>query len=95
MAITRDEVKHIAELAYLELKEEEVEMFTKQLGEILDYVHKLEELDTRDVDPTHHVVPMFNVMREDVVKPSLSAEDVTGIAPESEGNFVVVPRVIE
>ncbi|MFW6269164.1 MAG: Asp-tRNA(Asn)/Glu-tRNA(Gln) amidotransferase subunit GatC [Bacillota bacterium] len=92
--ITKKEVKHIAELAHLKLTEEEVETFTRQLGDILDYFEKLDELDTEDVVPTAYTIPMKNVMREDKVEPSLNQGEVLQNAPEKkQGQFRVPPIV--
>jgi len=71
--LTKEEVKHIAHLARLAISEEEAEKFTEQLGKITEYVETLNELDTTDVEPTSHVLPIVNVMREDVAKKRLGA----------------------
>lgn len=93
--ITREEVEHVARLARLELSEEEKERMTRQLDGILGYVAKLDELDTSQVEPTSHVLPMLNVMREDEVKPSLSPGDALANAPDCEPPYFRVPRIIE
>jgi len=95
MKITVKEVEYVARLAYLELGEEEKEKFTSQLNGILEYVDKLNELDTSNVEPTSHVLPIVNVFKEDKVEESYPIEDILGNAPEREGNFVKVPRVVE
>jgi len=94
MAITREEVVHVARLARLTLSPEEVELFTRQLGEILRYVAKLEEVDTHGVEPMTHVLPEPEAFREDLVSPSLSPEEALANAPGREGGAFVVPRVI-
>ncbi len=94
MALTREEVLHVAELARLSLGPDEVELFTRQLNDILAYVEKLQELDTSGVAPLAHVIPVSNAFREDEVKEGLSPDEALANAPaRQEGNFVV-PRVI-
>jgi len=93
--ITRGEVEHVARLARLALSEEEKELMTRQLDRILGYVDKLNELDTTQVEPTSHVLPMENVMREDAVRPSLSQDEALANAPDKEHPFFRVPRIIE
>ncbi len=93
--ITRKEVDHVARLARLELSEDEKETMTRQLDRILGYVDKLNELDTSTVEPTSHVIPMVNVMREDEVRPSLAPDDAMSNAPDREDAFFRVPRIIE
>lgn len=94
MALTREEVLHVAQLARLALEPAEVELFTRQLNDILAYVEKLQELDTTGVTPMAHVLPVFNAFREDEVKTGLPREEALDNAPErAEGNFVV-PRII-
>ncbi len=93
--ITRKEVDHVARLARLALSEEERELMTRQLDRILGYVDKLNELDTAQVEPTSHVIPMENVMREDAVRPSLAQDDALANAPNRDGTFFRVPRIIE
>ena len=94
MALTREEVLHVAELARLSLSPEEIELFTVQLNEILEYVEKLQELDTSGVAPLAHVIPLFNVFREDQVRASLSLDAVLENAPAREDGNFLVPRVI-
>ncbi len=95
MSITKEEVLHVAHLARLEFDEEEVERFTEQLGEILSYVAKLNELETQEIEPTYHALKLSNVFREDEVKESLPPEKVLQNAPEREDHFFVVPKVIK
>ena len=94
-AITLEEVEHVANLARLEFNEEELDQFTHQLGRILDYIGKLNELDTTDVPPTSHVLPIHNVSKEDAVKPSYDRELVFATAPKTEEGHFEVPKVIE
>lgn len=95
MKITKKDVEHVAKLARLRLTEEEKEKFGKQLSDILEYVEKLNELDTARVEPISHVVPLKNVMREDDVKPSLPVEEALANAPAREGKYFKVPKIIE
>lgn len=95
MKITKKDVEHVAKLARLRLTEEEKEKFGEQLSEILEYVEKLNVLDTAHVEPTSHVVALKNVMREDEVKPSLPVEEVLDNAPAREGKYFKVPKIIE
>jgi len=94
MKITREEVLHVARLARLQLTEEEVETYARQLDEILSYVDKLNELDTKDVEPMAHVIPLETPFREDQVLPSLDPEDSLSNAPERSENFFKVPKII-
>ncbi len=95
MSIQRDEVKHIALLSRLDLTEDEVDLYTGHLAEILDYVEKLKSLDVSNVEPMSHAVPMSNVMRDDTIEPSLSSEDALKNAPDRDGPNFRVPRVTE
>ncbi len=94
MSVTRKDVEHIAELAKLKFKEEELEKFTDHLNEILAYVEKLNELDTTNVEPLSHPVEGSNVFREDEVKPSLDREEALRNAPDRSELFFKVPKVI-
>ncbi len=92
--ITKEDVLHVAHLARLELTEEEKEMYTKQLGDILGYFQSLAELDTQDVPPTAHVLPLVNVFREDEVGRHMPLEEVLANCPEREDNFFKVPKIV-
>ena len=94
MALTRDEVLHVANLARLSLVPDEIELFTRQLNDILAYVEKLQELDTTGVEPLAHVIPVFNVFREDTVREGLDRETALSNAPIQEEGAFVVPRII-
>ena len=91
MAITRDEVLHVARLARLALSEEEIERLTEQLGAILEAVGKVAELDLTDVPPTSHPLDLVNVWDEDVPRPSLPLDEVFANAPEREADLFRVP----
>ena len=94
MALTRDEVLHVADLARLSLVPEEIEVVTRQLNDILAYVEKLQELDTEGVEPLAHVIPVFNVFREDTVREGLDRDAALNNAPAREEGAFVVPRII-
>jgi aspartyl-tRNA(Asn)/glutamyl-tRNA(Gln) amidotransferase subunit C len=91
MAITREEVLHVAKLALLELTDDEVERFTEQLSAILEAVAKVSELDLSEVEPTAHPLDVVNVWAEDEPRPSLLQDDALANAPEREAGFFKVP----
>lgn len=95
MKITKEEVAHVAQLARLEFAEEEMDSFTFQLNRILEYIDKLNELDTSGVNPMTHPLALCNAFREDMVAPSLPDEIPLMNAPAPRGRFFSVPRVIE
>lgn len=93
--LTKEEVKHVANLARLAITEEEAEKFAEQLGKITDFVEQLNELDTTNVEPTSHVFPIANVLREDVAKPGLDREKVMLNVKEQEAGQIKVPSIME
>lgn len=93
--ISRAEVEKVAKLARLELSDAEIEEFTGQLGAILEYVAKMNELDTEAVEPLAHCLAVSNVFREDQVKKSLGTEKTLANAPERSGEFFRVPRILD
>ena len=97
MSLTRDEVKHIAELAKLALTDEEIDKMARQLSDILDYAARLNELDTEAIPPTASVIPNQNVMRADVVTPSLTRDQVLANAPDTDPQreFIRVKAILE
>ena len=95
MKITKQEVQHVAKLARLELSDQEQEKLTDQLSGILTYVEKLNELDTKGVEPTAHVLDINNVMRDDTIVESLTQERALANAPEKAAGHYKVPRIIE
>ncbi len=95
MRISIEEIEHIASLARLSLSEKEKELFGSQLSSILDYMEKLNELDTRNIEPTSHVLPLSNVMRNDIPGPSIPREDALMNAPDHTEKFFRVPKIIE
>lgn len=93
--LTIEEVKHVAHLARLAITEEEAEKFAQQLGKMADFAEQLNELDTTNVEPTSHVLPLVNVMREDVAHEGLSREKMMLNVKEHEGGLVKVPSILE
>jgi aspartyl-tRNA(Asn)/glutamyl-tRNA(Gln) amidotransferase subunit C len=89
------EIEYIALLARLRLTEEEKELFSRQLGSIIDYINKLNRLDTSDVEPTSHVLPIKNVFREDRQGVSSERDEILRNAPSKKGGFYKVPKIIE
>jgi aspartyl-tRNA(Asn)/glutamyl-tRNA(Gln) amidotransferase subunit C len=94
MNISKEEVAKVAQLARLDLSEQEVIEITGQLDRILGYIAKLNEIDTKDVVPTTHALAIHNVFRGDVVQPSLSQQEALANGPRQNGEAFVVPRVI-
>ena len=95
MAVTIKDVEHIAKLARLEFTEAEKEKFTHQLNQILAYIEKLNELDTKNVEPLSQVIELMNVFREDKVTPSYPREEMLKSAPSHDEKFFKVPKVID
>ncbi|MFQ6079230.1 MAG: Asp-tRNA(Asn)/Glu-tRNA(Gln) amidotransferase subunit GatC [Thermodesulfobacteriota bacterium] len=95
MKISARDVEYVAKLARLDLSDEEKDEFAVQLNDILTYMDKLNELDTKQVEPTSHVIPIMNVFRSDEVLESLPRESSLGSAPEAEKDFYKVPKIIE
>jgi aspartyl-tRNA(Asn)/glutamyl-tRNA(Gln) amidotransferase subunit C len=95
MEFSKKEVEHIAFLARLSLSEEEKELFGSQLSSILRYMEKLNELDTRGIEPTSHVLSLSNVMRDDIPRSSLPKEEALMNAPDHTDKFYRVPKILE
>jgi aspartyl-tRNA(Asn)/glutamyl-tRNA(Gln) amidotransferase subunit C len=91
MAISKDEVAHVARLARLRLSDEELERFGEQLSAILEAVGKVSELDLSSVPPTAHPLDLVNVWDDDEPRPSLSVEEALANAPDRDGSFFRVP----
>jgi aspartyl-tRNA(Asn)/glutamyl-tRNA(Gln) amidotransferase subunit C len=89
-----DDVRHVAKLARLSLDDARLAKLTGELESILGYIDKLAEVDTSNVEPMAHALPVHNVFREDVPQPGLPLDKVLGNAPESDGPFFKVPKVI-
>ena len=88
-------VRKVAKLSRLDLSDAEVEELTQQLGAILEYVEKMNQLDTEKVQPLAHCLPISNCFRQDVVKESLGTEKVLANAPQRDGDFFKVPKILE
>lgn len=88
-------VRHISHLARLNPTDEEVQLFSEQLSAILAYMDQLNELDTTDVPPTAHALPMHNVFRADEPGGSLPPDEALANAPQRDGNFFAVPKVLD
>ena len=89
-----NQVRHVADLARLDLSPAEEEQFTQQLGSILTYVEQLQELNTEGIEPTFHAVEMSNVTRPDQVQPWPDPESILAGAPERADQFFKVPRIL-
>jgi aspartyl-tRNA(Asn)/glutamyl-tRNA(Gln) amidotransferase subunit C len=89
------DIEHLSLLARLNLSEDEKQLFSRQVDSIIDYINTLNELDTSDVEPTAHILPMKNVFREDTLKVSLPREKAMQNAPEKNDDFYRVPKIIE
>ncbi|AEW96683.1 MULTISPECIES: Asp-tRNA(Asn)/Glu-tRNA(Gln) amidotransferase subunit GatC [Streptomycetaceae] len=92
--ITREEVAHLGRLSRLELKDEELDHFAGQLDEIIGAVARVAEVATEDVTPTSHPLPLTNVMRPDVVRPSLTPQQALSGAPAQEQQRFKVPQIL-
>ncbi len=95
MKVSADDVKYIAQLSRLTVPEAEMEKFTEQFNQILNYADILEKIDTAGIEPTAHVLPVSNVLREDVAKPGVTHEEALLNAPAVHNGGFKVPRVIE
>lgn len=95
MKLKPEEVEHVAHLSRLALTAEEREMYTTQLNQILEHFEKLQELNTDNIPPTSHILPMKNVLREDEIRESLAKDEALKNAPDTDSNYFLVPKVIE
>lgn len=96
MAITKDNVKYVSTLARIEMSENELVNFTNQLDQILEYMKKLNELNTDNIQPTSHILDINNVTRKDeLTDESLDNDKALEMAPDKENKFFKVPKVIE
>lgn len=89
------DVTYVAKLARIRLSPDEIKQLGKQLRNVLAYIDKLKEVDTKTIQPTSHPLPLKNVFRKDEVKPSLPTEEVLNNAPAKETHFFKVPAIIE
>jgi len=94
-ALDEAQVRHVAKLARLKLDDAAVALYAKQLGGILGYVDQLKSVDVSGVEPMSHPLPLQNVLREDVVKPGLTTEQVLANAPGKDGPYFAVPKVLD
>ncbi len=94
-ALSRDDVAHVAMLARIELSEDELDRFAGQLGQIVGWVGKINEVAAADVPPMSHPLPLANVTRPDQVRPSLTAEQALSGAPETDQQRFSVPRILD
>ena len=93
--IDKSQVKKVAKLARLELSEAEIEEFAGQLNAIIDYVERMNKLNTEGVEPMAHCLPVSYVFRDDIIKESLGTEKTLANAPQSDGPFFKVPKILE
>lgn len=92
--LTRDEVAHVARLARLRLDDAELDEFTEQLANVLEHAEDIERLDADDVAPTAHPLPLHNVFRADVVRPSVDRDEVLAAAPAAQDGQFRVPQIL-
>jgi aspartyl-tRNA(Asn)/glutamyl-tRNA(Gln) amidotransferase subunit C len=95
MAAAEIDVKYVAHLARLSLSAEEEQKLGAQLGNILDYIEKLKEVDVSGVEPMAHAFPLVNVTRSDEIRPSIPNEDALRNAPAPANGLFIVPRIVE
>mgnify|MGYP000861592157 FL=1 len=95
MSAPHVDIHRIARLARLDLSPEEESRFSAELGNVLDYVRLLEEVDVREVEPMAHAVPLSNVARPDLARPSMSHDEAMGQAPSQRNGLFIVPRIVE
>jgi aspartyl-tRNA(Asn)/glutamyl-tRNA(Gln) amidotransferase subunit C len=94
MVLSQEEVRKVALLARLELTDDEIESQAKHLNDLLGQFEKLQALDVTGIEPTSHSIPIVNVLREDVERPSLSRAEALANAPEARDGCFVVPRIV-
>lgn len=92
--LSKEKVEHVAWLAHIELTELEKTVFTEQFNEILDYFKKIDEIDTKGIDQTIHVLELNNVFRKDEITPPLSTDQVLKNAAKKEKKFFKAPRIV-
>lgn len=93
--IDAEQVKRVALLSRLELTDDEVAQFSTQLSAIVEYIEKLNELDTEKVEPLAHCLPVHNILREDIPCPSLSNEKAVSNAPDEIDGYFKVPKILD
>ncbi len=92
--IDAEMVRHIGKLSRIELTDAEVATFTRQLGDVLHYFDKLQELDTENVEPMAHAVELHNILADDTPRESLTPDEALANAPQRDGDFFKVPKVL-
>lgn len=95
MKISKEQVEHVANLARLNLTEDEKEQMTKDMEAIINFADEINSLDINNVDPTAHVIPINNVFRKDEVKESMDRDELLSNAPNKENGCFSVPRIVE
>ena len=95
MPISQNTIQYVADLARIRLEPRELEHLSQQLQDILDFIDTLKKLDVEKINPTNHILPLSNVLREDTPSTSLIPSKVLQNAPLKEGNFFIVPKIIE
>jgi aspartyl-tRNA(Asn)/glutamyl-tRNA(Gln) amidotransferase subunit C len=95
MALSKEQIQHLAKLARIEITEDEIQQLASQLSDILVHFEALEEVNTDDVIPTAHPAPLRNIMRSDEIGASLTREEVLELAPETENGLIRVKAVLE
>ena len=89
------DIRYVAGLARIELTEEEAGKFELQLEHILEYMHKLDQIDVNGIEPTAHANPVLNITRPDETKPGLTSEEALANGPQTGSNQFIVPKVVE
>lgn len=95
MKITKEQVEHVANLARLNLTDEEKEHLTKDMEAIIEFADQINSLDISDVEPTAHVIPINNVFRDDNVRPSMDRDELLSNAPNMDNGCFSVPKIVE
>jgi len=94
MAISEEQVRHVALLARLELSDDEIKQIGGDLNSILEHIDEIQQLDLEGVEPTAHPLDVVNMTRADVIKPGLSQDDALKNAPEAENGSFVIPQIV-
>lgn len=94
-SLTAEDVRKVARLARLKLSEAEVEIYARQLGDVLKYIDLLNEIDTEGVEPLAHPIELSNVLRSDAPAPSLPREAALSNAPKADGRYFLVPQILD
>ncbi len=92
--ITPDDVRKVSQLARLDIADESMKTYANQLEKIIDYIAQLEKIDTKNIPPTTRAVEVVNVLRDDIVRGSDVKEEILNLAPQKEGRFYRVPRIL-